>query len=179
MRLFVGVEIDETARGTFTEVAVQLRRRLPKLRFVEPANYHLTLVFLGNAMHESILPIEAALTAIASRHQPFELMFERIGAFPHERKPRIVYVGCRGAAPAYRNLARDANAEMKALGYGDEKDDIPHVTLARSVMRTKFAIPMLDVPPTRVPIDALTLFESVLEGRRTRYETHTRVRLAP
>lgn len=178
-RLFVGVEINEDARCAFAEVAARLRKRFPALRFVEPQNYHLTLVFLGNVADDAVSPIETALTRIASRHKRFSVTFERIGAFPHERKAQIIYIGCRGVAPAYRSLARDANAEMRALGCGDEKDDIPHVTLARSAIRKRFAIPILDVPATHVAIDAITLFESVLDEGKTRYQTRCGVRLAP
>jgi RNA 2',3'-cyclic 3'-phosphodiesterase len=178
-RLFVGIEIDENARRAFADVAERLRKRFSNLRFVDPDNYHLTLVFLGNVADDALAPIEAALPRIASRHRRFQVTFERLGAFPHERKARIIYVGCRGAPAEYRRLALDANREMNALGYGDEKDDVPHVTLARVVERKRFRLPMFDVSPTCITIESLTLFESVPRDGKTFYETRASVRLAP
>jgi 2'-5' RNA ligase len=173
-RLFVGVEIDDNGRAALAKISERLRKRLPGLRFVAPENYHLTIAFLGNVADGAIAPVEAALARIASQHQRFSLILERIGAFPHERKPRIVYLGCRGASAEYRKLARDTNAGMNALGYGDEKDDVPHVTLARVVEGGRVALPMFDVPAVRETIDALTLFESIPHAGNTRYESRGR-----
>lgn len=173
-RLFVGVEIGEDARRAFAEIAERLQRQLPKLRFVAPENYHLTLVFLGNVAADAITFIEGELTRVVSRHQHFTLAFERLSAFPHERKPRIVYVGCRGAPRSYRDLAADAHDEMAALGYGDEKNDVPHVTLARAPERGRFTLPMLEIAQIKVTIETLTLFESIPHEGKTCYEARHR-----
>ncbi|HEY9085966.1 MAG TPA: RNA 2',3'-cyclic phosphodiesterase [Candidatus Tyrphobacter sp.] len=170
-RLFIGIELDDETRQRCAAVSERLRASSPNLRLVEPENYHLTLAFLGNVKAEWMAEIERALDATASRHRQFPVTLNRLGAFPHERKPRVIFVGSRGADPAYRALAAGVSAECKRLAFQvEDKDDIPHVTLARVPERARLSLPLLDVERIVVDVAALTLFESIPHEGHTRYE---------
>jgi 2'-5' RNA ligase len=170
IRLFIGIAIDENARDRCAEVAERLRMRAAKLRFVEPKNYHMTVAFLGNVEAGRLAVVKIALAAVASRHERFTATLNRVGVFPHERKPRIVFVGSRGTHRAYRALAADVCGECARLGFAAaEKDHIPHVTIARAPERKRVTLPMLEVAPFAAAVGALTLFESVPHDGKTRY----------
>jgi RNA 2',3'-cyclic 3'-phosphodiesterase len=178
-RLFIGIVMDEPARERCAQVAERLRAARPNLRLVEPENYHLTLAFLGNIRCARIPEIEAYLADVAARHERFEITFNRVGAFPHERKPRIIFIGSRGADSRYRALAADVRKSCARLGFAaDEKDDIPHVTIARAPDRKHVSLPLLDVAPISITANGLTLFESVPHEGRTRYLAVAQLRLA-
>lgn len=177
-RLFIGVAICDEIRKECAEIAERLRARQPNLRFVEPENYHLTLAFLGNVDAQRVPEVEAALAAVASHHEHLEVTLNRVGAFPHERTPRIIFIGSRGADRRYRALAASVRAACTHLGFTvDEKDDIPHVTIARTSDRRRATLPLIEVAPISVHVTDLTLFESVPYEERTQYVTLARSRL--
>ena len=169
-RLFIGIAIDEAARMQCAVIADKLRARRPNLQFVEPENYHLTLAFLGNVEAGCLAHIERLAVDVASRHRLFSVTLNRVGAFPHERKPRVIFIGSRGADPAYRALAADVGDACRRLGFPiDEKDDIPHATIARVPDRKRVTLPLIDVPSTTIAVHELTLFESVPSAGKVRY----------
>jgi 2'-5' RNA ligase len=171
LRLFIGVDISDDVREQIVDVAERLRGRAQALKFVEPENYHLTLAFLGNVDEHRIVPIREAIENVSLRHERCSVVFDRVGAFPHERKARIIFVGSRGASREYRALAADLRDECGRASFAvDEKDDVPHVTIARAPGRKNVRLPLVEVRPIAVAIEALVLFESVPYEGKTRYE---------
>ncbi|MHB8433838.1 MAG: RNA 2',3'-cyclic phosphodiesterase [Candidatus Tyrphobacter sp.] len=170
MRLFIGIAIDDQTRIACASVATRLDGCGVNARFVDPENYHMTLAFLGSVDSGRLCDIVAATRSVAQRHAPFLLAFDRIGAFPHERKPRVIFVGSRGADNAYRVLSAQVREVCAALGYGSENDAVAHVTLARVPGRVKTTLPLLEIDPFTVAVDALTVFDSVPRDGKTRYE---------
>lgn len=163
------MELDEQARTACASLATRLESRGLIAKYVEAQNYHMTLVFLGNVDRAALPEIEVAAATVAAQHAPFVLTFDRIGAFPHERKPRVVFVGSRGVDEAYHALARAMERACDALGYASDKDAIPHVTLARVPEGTRATLPMIDVASFAVRAGALTIFESLPHEGKTRY----------
>lgn len=171
-RLFLGIALDDAARSACESIAARLERGGLRGSFVPPENYHVTLLFLGNVEPPKIASISQACAAIAERHKPFAITFDRVGAFPHEHRPRIVFVGSRGTDPTYRALAADLREASAVRGFAvEEKDDVPHVTLARVREKRKTALPMIDVAPFTFHVEQLTLFESVPYEGRTGYRS--------
>lgn len=177
-RLFIGIAVDEFVRAACARVAERLRATGIDARYVVPENYHLTLIFLGNVDAEQVPGIEATLAEVALRHPPFSVTLERVGAFPHERRPRVIFLGSRGVVEAYRGLAQDVGDACARLGFAREGDAVPHVTLARVPERTRLCLPLIDVETSDVCVDSLTLFDSIPHEGRTRYEVRTTLPLA-
>jgi 2'-5' RNA ligase len=168
-RLFIGVEMDERARFACEAVAVRLERAGLRARFIPPENYHLTLLFLGNVENEKVPSIESAARAAAAKHSAFTIALDRAGAFPHERKPSVVFVGSHGVDARYRALAKDVRAGYAALGYVCDDDAVPHVTIARVPEKNRRPMPRIEIEPIAVAIGSLRVFESVPHEGRTRY----------
>lgn len=170
MRLFIGIVPDESTRMACTAIAERLHTNGVYARYVDAKNYHLTLAFLGNVDMDRIEEITAAIDAIALRHALFDLSFDRIGAFPNERRPRVVFVGSRGSSPQYRALAEDVRAACEELRFTLEHEDaVPHITVARVAKSDHRPLPMLDIEKFTARITALTLFESTPTEGATRY----------
>lgn len=156
-------------RAACTDVANRLRDSRFDARFEAPEKLHITLAFLGWADPESIEPTRDALNAVAQTIAPFDLTLDKLGAFPHERKPRVVWIGAREQGDAFRTLARSVRASYEALGFSFNKEPVAHVTIAR-VKGGNAHLPVLDIKPMKLAVRDLTLFESIPADRTTRYE---------
>ena len=141
---------------------------------------HLTLAFLGNVAEDRFDDLAKALKGAASTVAPFDLTLDRIGAFPHERSPRVVYIGARQQGANFRNAAKIARSAYEGLGFAFKDDAVAHVTIARvkGSARTQ-PVPAIDVKPIPVAVVELALFESIFDPSKpsTRYEITARASL--
>jgi 2'-5' RNA ligase len=176
LRLFAGIELDEKTRSACAAIGARLAACGLQARFEAPEKLHITLAFLGWVDPEQVEPIHDALQSIARSSPPFSITFDTIGAFPHERRPRIIWAGAQKQSPAFITLSRTAREIYGALGFSFEKDALMHVTLAR-VKGGNAHLPMLDLAPARMNVDHIALFESLPAGGTTRYEIRTRAAL--
>lgn len=179
-RLFAGVELDEGARAVCASAAERLRAAGFAAAYEPPEKLHLTLAFLGNVEAERVDAVAGALDAAARAAAPFVLTIDKISAFPHERKPRIVFAGCRDQGAAFRTLAASVRERYEALGFSFAADAVAHVTIAR-VKDPRRPLPQIDVAPALFPVARLSLFESLFDPARgtTRYAIVCRCELRP
>ena len=126
MRLFVAIDIDEAIQQRLDDYVRTLLPRFPGVRFVRSSNYHVTLKFLGEAPKAE--PVRERLRQV--RLPSFEFSVRGVGFFPDARSPRIFWAGIE--APALFTLARGVGQSLEALGFAQENDFHPHLTLARS-----------------------------------------------
>jgi len=177
VRLFVGLEIDPGARVRLAALAKRLEDRGLRGRYEHPSKYHVTLAFLGNAAPARLVEFAAAMHEVGSASRAFSLHVDRIGAFPNERNPRIVWAGCRAQPAEYRKLATALHAAYEALGLTLRNEHVAHVTLCRPEERAH--LPMLGRSPSiEIAAEALALFESLPADGTTRYEVRERAPLA-
>jgi RNA 2',3'-cyclic 3'-phosphodiesterase len=179
-RLFVGITLDAASRAACVAVSEELRTTGLRAKYEAAEKLHATLAFLGFVDPRRVDEIVAALGQCASGSIPFAITLDKVGAFPHERRPRIVYVGAREQGAAFRSLAANVRAAYAALGFEFNNDPVAHVTLARIKEFTR-ALPLIDVAPIRLPIESLTLFESLPDpaNKTSRYEVASCVTLSP
>jgi RNA 2',3'-cyclic 3'-phosphodiesterase len=159
-RLFVGIALDEHARTACAAVAQELRESGFSAKYEAPAKLHVTLAFLGFVDSGRIDTIAAELTSCAARSSPFEVRLDKLGAFPHERRPRVVYVGARQQGASFRALAADLRDRYAALGFEFKNDAVAHVTIART-KASKRTLPLIEFSPFLLRIASLVLFESL------------------
>jgi RNA 2',3'-cyclic 3'-phosphodiesterase len=178
-RLFVGIELDPTARAGCAAAAEQLRRTGFAARYEDHGKLHVTLAFLGNVAASNYDAITAAVASATAGCAPFVVTLDKLGAFPHERKPRVVYVGAREQGRAFRSLANSVRAAYVALGFTFQDDAVAHVTIGR-VKEARRPLPALELAPVRVGISSVTLFESIFDAEKntSRYETAASAPLA-
>ena len=170
LRLFAGIALDDAARDTCTNVAMRLEQHGFEARYESPAKLHITLAFLGNVDAERAEEIERVVREVAASAASFDLTLDKLGAFPHERKPRIIYVGSREQGPRFRDLANRLRGAYRAIGFTFEDDAVAHVTIARvKNQRRKSTLPPLEVHPTTLTVNRLVLFESIPDRETTRY----------
>jgi RNA 2',3'-cyclic 3'-phosphodiesterase len=169
MRLFAGIELDAATRDACVAVQDRLRTAGFDARYEAAEKLHITLAFLGRVDDGRLDDVIATLAEVASRHVPFDLTLDKVGAFPHERRPRVIYVGTRAAGAPFRALATELRERYGALGFSFEDDVVAHVTIARVKGGALRPVPMLDLAPQALHIARLALFESLPDKHTTRY----------
>ena len=130
IRAFIAIEIDSQAVKNISERLAQLKPRLPDIRWIPPANFHLTLEFLGAVEETKIDPIYAALERELHPFPRFTINAKGLGVFPDVKRPRILWVGLEGKELIA--LALRVETALEPLGFAAEKrEPKPHLTIGR------------------------------------------------
>ena len=179
MRLFIGVDFPKPVVDELCSLQNKIRGLVRGGRFPAPNNLHLTLHFLGETPESRIAEIHQALSAVASRHAPFQLAVDdHIGYFGAMNPVRVAWVGMKGDLAALSAMQADVASAMRELGFAvEERAYKPHITLARDafflcgdVIRKNGGIdlPVTPFPWMRIEQFALISSEIAQGGRRYR-----------
>ena len=171
-RLFVAVPIGEQLRRDLADAAVRWRARadLQGLRWTDPADWHLTLAFLGATDPAALRRLTEALEVVATTHEPVELPTGGVGAFPSARRARVAWYGV--GDPEGR-LARLADAVRRAVGVDAATSFRAHLTLGRARRDPIDLRPWLqdaEPPVGRLAVEGVQLMRSHLGHGPARYE---------
>ncbi len=178
-RLFLGVPLDAELREA---LAAHLRRAFPAGvpgRAVVPANWHLTLRFLGDTDAEQHRRLVEALEA-APLGPPFALRLGGLGAFPRPRRAGVLWVGVDEGAADLKRVAALAEEAARHAGFPAERKPFsPHLTVsrlnpARDLEETVAAAPAFG---GRMDVGEVVLFRSHLGAGPPRYEAIRRFAL--
>ena len=123
-RLFSGIEIPDDIAGRLR----MLKGGVPGARWIDPADYHVTLCFMGDVDDATALEIEERLSRI--RQAPFSLRLAGLDWFGG-RKPHSIVALVEPGEDLIRLHAAHAQA-CRAAGLAPERRRfVPHVTIAR------------------------------------------------
>jgi 2'-5' RNA ligase len=133
LRTFIAVAIDKTVRDRTVALQETLARSGVAVKWVEPKNLHLTLLFLGEVEDKTVPEVCRAVADCAGQHPLFEMSIEGAGCFPNLRRPRTLWVGV-GEGQQELVALHDA-LEVPLLSLGcyrrEERSYTPHLTLGR------------------------------------------------
>lgn len=183
IRAFIAIRLPADTLHVLDAVTGELKPRVPDraVTWVKPANMHLTLRFLGDTPESQLEALSAALDVAAAEHRPFTLQLGQLGAFPTERRPRVVWVGLAGETEAAAALQRALDAVLVPLGWRpDSKKFSPHLTLGR-VKREDERINLpwgKAVIPATFIVSEIHLMESQLRPQGPLYTVRHSSRLA-
>jgi len=163
IRLFVAIDFPETVR----ERLAALCAGVPGARWVDPANLHLTLRFIGEVANPVAGDIDAALSGI--RMPRFGLWLRDVGIFGRGRGVRALWAGVAESADLMRLQAKVENAVCAAGIARETRKFTPHVTLARlrgaSAPRLqRFVAEHADFMAGPVPVERFILYSSFLSS---------------
>lgn len=132
MRLFVALEIPEAVRREVARRVAGLRERLPRAKWVDTANLHLTLLFLGQVDDGKVPVLAEALREAFAKHPSLDLRLAQAGTFPPRRPARVAWVGMETPGDLSGLQADATSAAVEAIGFEPEDRPFsPHVSLAR------------------------------------------------
>jgi 2'-5' RNA ligase len=131
-RTFIAIELTDKLRAELVRQLDRLRHAAPEVRWVEPANLHLTLAFLGELDDERLAAATDAAEAAAAQGQPFRLATAGLGYFGAPHAPRVIWAGIGGESARLAQLHAALAEALDQRGFPrEERPFAPHVTLAR------------------------------------------------
>lgn len=142
-RLFIAVDLAISVVERLTLLQREWADRIDdddvRIKWVKPANIHMTLKFLGKTEPPLVPMLEEVLADIVKPLFPFEVACQRIGAFPEPRRPRILWAGLDPKGSEVMALLPKAiERDLEPLGFArDDRDFHPHVTLGRVKSRQR------------------------------------------
>lgn len=105
-----------------------------EVKAVEPANFHFTLIFLGEISDVQAQQVKDKLAEI--KFEPFSVTYTGAGAFPNNNNARVVWVGVNvEAAKKLQALAGQVIEKTASIGFRPDKPFSPHLTLFRAKNR--------------------------------------------
>lgn len=189
IRAFVAVELPQDVKTAIATVTRQLSSgpSARTVKWVDPAQMHITVKFLGDTDRARLPAVQQALEAVAARHAPFALKLAGLGSFPGGTRVRVVWIGLVEGAEPLVALTNDVEPALNALGFKPERHDpSPHVTLGRvrdwasATERQAIANALRTVTVPEFPaatIDHLSVMQSHLSPQGATYRALARANL--
>lgn len=176
MRLFVAVDLSAEAIEEAARLAADIRRRArATLRWVPPANLHLTVRFIGHVA-DSVDALIAALSEPLPL-EPFQMTLGACGAFPPTGAVRVVWVGLASGGSELARVSAIMDARVRPFGFEPEARPFsPHLTLARADRSERIprqfrdTLAHVDVRPAVTRVRQAVVYQSHLSPRGARYE---------
>jgi len=169
IRAFIAIELDEPVRRGLADLQEDLERSGADVKWVKPANLHLTVKFLGQVEDETVRRVNEIMEKAVEGVAPFGLRIAGAGSFPRGRRPRVVWVAAHEVGSALEAIHRRLEKGLASVGVApDGRRFVAHVTLGRvrSGRRAERLADGIDRAADRefgeVTVNALTLFESTL-----------------
>jgi len=132
IRSFLAIELPEPILRKIEEVQGDLRSTHADVRWVSPEKIHLTLKFFGNIEESRIDPIFKSIEEPIRNTLPFSLKVRGIGAFPHLKNPRVIWMGLVNGREVFTLLQKQIETQLEKIGFQPEARPFhPHLTLGR------------------------------------------------
>ncbi len=184
MRAFIAVDIGDEIRAKLDELQRRLKKVHANVRWVNPRNMHLTLVFLGDVPAGQIAAVRQVMNQAAHGQGSFTIAAQGAGFFGKPGYPRVIWVGL-GDCPTLMQLqGRIVQGLHHAEIDFDSKRFSPHLTLGRVKGIDQHIGPLLqkvkkfrDTESGSALIDRVELIQSTLTPRGAEYRVLHRVNL--
>ncbi len=174
LRLFLALPLDPAATAAAAAVAASCHRAGPRLKWVDPSLYHLTLRFLGETEAARLDALVAGFAGIAAA--PFALRLGELTTLPRGRGARVLALGLSEGGPALAALAAACEQASRDLGYAAERRPFrAHLSLARSRQGETLPAALCASAPELKPLsprwraETFQLVESILGPRGPAY----------
>jgi 2'-5' RNA ligase len=133
VRTFIGIDPGKAIRDRLVALQETLARTGTEVKWVEPDNLHVTLLFLGEVEMVDVPPLCQAVATAAGQRPAFPLTIETVGCFPNSRRPRILWAGVGTGLQEVVGLHDALEPPLLALGCyrREERQYTPHITLGR------------------------------------------------
>jgi len=180
MRAFLALDLDPFSQDKLLQMVSEWRsveREFQILRWVAPAQWHITLLFMGDVAPEALLKFCQAVERQYHYWQKPMIEWSHFEWFPSPEKPRALVLVLRAdpALIAIRDAVADISQQCDII-INPEKKFIPHVTIARG--KSRYKLPAVELPSESTHLSELILFRSLPEKRGTAYQKLAHWRLS-
>jgi 2'-5' RNA ligase len=132
IRSFLAIELPEAIRNKIDEIQGDLKSSHADVRWVSPEKIHLTLKFFGNIEEARVESIIKAIENPVLNTPVFTMKVRRIGAFPHWKDPRVIWMGLIDERGILSPFQKELETKLESIGFEPEARAFrPHLTLGR------------------------------------------------
>src|SRR5947209_13621784 len=133
LRTFIAVPLNRAVRDRLMSLQERIAGTGADVKWVEPENLHVTLLFLGEVGERDVMPVCRAVADVGRTHASFPMSVETVGCFPNIHRPRIVWVGVPEGSQELCALHDALEPPLMELGCyrREERQFTPHITLGR------------------------------------------------
>lgn len=172
LRVFIGIKLPDGIKEQLVAVQEEAKRASCRGSFTDPDNFHLTVRFIGEVDPDQKNAIETVLARCAAEQGPFLIETNGLGYFVKKNK-WIIWMGIRENRQLQQRYDQlNTSLQEGTMTMADEVAFIPHITLGRGIVLTQDweVLSKVPLPPDqKIPVTALTLFESVRLGGKLVY----------
>ncbi len=184
-RTFLGVKIGSSTRTAAIGVQEELAGSGAQVKWVEPENMHITLVFLGELDDRDLMTIFKVAKRAAAKAEPFGLEVAGLGAFPTPRRPKVVWAGITDGAKELQSLHAALEGPLIEAGAyrNEERAYTPHLTLGRPNTEADGQLLAAELPKYlswkagSTLVDELVVYSSEMQRKGPEYTVLGRVPL--
>jgi 2'-5' RNA ligase len=133
LRTFIGIDPGKPVRDRLVALQDTLAKTGVEVKWVEPGNLHVTLLFLGEVNDVDVPAVCRAVAEGLKAQSAFLLTVEKTGCFPNPRRPRILWAGVGQGAQEVCAVHDALEGPLLELGCyrREERRYTPHITLGR------------------------------------------------
>lgn len=166
MRCFIAVDIPQELKNSIVYWQDKTKQTIPRVKWVESGNLHITMKFLGGVREEKLETIKSKLRELATNCQVFPLHLNGLSGFPERGRLRVLHIDFKRGGEELKKIANKIEEVMTNLGFEKEtRVFTPHLTLARvkdtPCYLKDFPSITSDSPPFFV--EELVLYQSLLK----------------
>ena len=102
-----------------------------KIKWIDPANMHITLFFMGDTEEEKIAEIETYLQDAFFDFTSFEIELSELGLFSRQGRPQVIWMGIK-RIKELTEIKKSIDNKLSQIGFQPEDRPFkPHLTLGR------------------------------------------------
>ncbi|GIW62390.1 MAG: RNA 2',3'-cyclic phosphodiesterase [Patescibacteria group bacterium] len=181
VRVFIGIDLPHNFKKQLDSNLSLLKTKYKTFKWVEPENYHLTLVFLGEVNKDKINSIAKRTEKVVFEIPGFNLTSYKLNIFPNRQ--RIIYLSFFKEQKLI-SLANKLKQEFQDyLQHIPQNKFIPHITVAKSKRSSKQQYIQLKkllektTIKIQIPINKLYVFSSKLTAHGSIYKKLSEIKL--
>jgi 2'-5' RNA ligase len=186
MRMFVAADVSSDIIGRSKKLIAKLEKAGVDARWTTNETMHLSLKFLGEVKDNRTMEVCQAVERSVCGVEPFTFSCLGAGGFPHNERPRVLWMGIDDGREELCALQARVEDELAAIGFRHESRTYsPHLTIGRMRRSKEEATTigetlgeLVEFDGGEAVVDELVLYASYLDRRvGATYEVLGRVRI--
>jgi 2'-5' RNA ligase len=175
VRIFLAIDLPTKLLELLEEYQNRLRSAQADVRWVRPSNIHLTLKFMGELPESDVVKVVETCKDVCRGEGAFSLNLEGTGAFPNQRRPRVLWVGLAGDAGRLSGLQGRMEQALGKVGFPAEgRAFSPHLTIGRFRSERNLAKLLEIASRSKIasepfPVEEVLIYESRLTPQGPQY----------
>ena len=183
MRLFIAADPPRAIADKIAVVQRTLADTKAAVRWVDPADYHVTVKFLGEVADGDVVEVSEAMKNAAENLEPFAMRTGECGCFPERGSVRIVWTSVVEDGGRLAGCVAAVEAQIEPLGFPREhRPFAAHVTIGRvredrSQGKLRERVQAHSGKIVEQDVSSLTLMSSALSPKGSTYTVVSRAKL--